>query len=170
MNDIELPLVGVLADMEWTGVRIDVARSGRVHNAVSPLLRAMEERPTGLPGTTFNIASPSGVGEVKPDVCSSTLRPNALKERIFHHRGNPRPQIPRCPPAGRTIPDMADSPKLLTTIRALPAMINPATGKIHTTYNQTVAATGRISSANPIYRIYLSRTDNGHANAARVYN
>ncbi len=162
MDDIELPLVGVLADMEWTGVRIDVHALAELQRRFSTQLRAMEEDAYRLAGTTFNIASPSQVGEVlfgrlqlDPKAKRTKKGGYSTTEEILDKYRDAHPLV-------GLILDIRGLRKLLTTyIEALPAMINPATGKIHTTYNQTVTATGRISSANPNLQNIPIRTDNG---------
>lgn len=162
MDDIELPLVSVLADMEWTGVRIDVHALAELQRRFSTQLRTMEEEAYRLAGTKFNIASPSQVGEVlfgrlqlDPKAKRTKKGGYSTTEEILDKYRDAHPLV-------GLILDIRGLRKLLTTyIEALPAMINPATGKIHTTYNQTVTATGRISSANPNLQNIPIRTDNG---------
>lgn len=162
MDDIELPLVRVLADMEWTGVRIDVHALAELQRRFSTQLRTMEEEAYRLAGTTFNIASPSQVGEIlfgrlqlDPKAKRTKKGGYSTTEEILDKYRDAHPLV-------SLILDIRGLRKLLTTyIEALPAMINPATGKIHTTYNQTVTATGRISSANPNLQNIPIRTDNG---------
>lgn len=162
MDDIELPLISVLADMEWTGVRIDVHALAELQRRFSTQLRTMEEEAYRLAGTKFNIASPSQVGEVlfgrlqlDPKAKRTKKGGYSTTEEILDKYRDAHPLV-------GLILDIRGLRKLLTTyIEALPAMINPATGKIHTTYNQTVTATGRISSANPNLQNIPIRTDNG---------
>lgn len=162
MDTIELPLVRVLADMEWTGVRIDVRELARLSERFTARLREMERKIFDIAGGEFNLSSPMQVGEVlfgrlqidkdakrtKKGGYSTTeeilekLRPaNPIVDLILQHRA---------------------LKKLLTTyINALPALVNPSTGKIHTSYNQTVTATGRISSTNPNLQNIPIRSDDG---------
>lgn len=162
MDTIELPLVKVLADMEWTGVRIDVKELARLSERFTARLNEMERKIFELAGGEFNLSSPMQVGEVlfgrlqidkdakrtKKGGYSTTeeilekLRPaNPIVDLILQHRA---------------------LKKLLTTyINALPALVNPSTGKIHTSYNQTVTATGRISSTNPNLQNIPIRSDDG---------
>lgn len=162
LDDIELPLVEVLADMEWTGVRIDVKALAELSKTFTARLHEMEAEAYALAGTEFNIASPSQVGEVLFDRLK--LDPNAKRtkkggysttEEILDKYRDAHPLV-------GLILDIRGLRKLLTTyIDALPALVNPATGKIHTTYNQTVTATGRISSANPNLQNIPIRSDDG---------
>lgn len=162
MDDIELPLVGVLARMEWEGVRIDVHTLAELRQRFSTTLREMEEECYRLAGEQFNIASPSQVGEVlfgrlqlDPKAKRTKTGGYSTTEEILDKYRDAHPIV-------GLIIDIRGLRKLLATyIDALPAMVNPSTGKIHTTYNQTVTATGRISSANPNLQNIPVRTENG---------
>ena len=162
MDEIELPLVRVLADMEWTGARIDVHALAELQRRFSAQLHAMEEEAYILAGTKFNIASPSQVGEIlfghlalDPKAKRTKTGGYSTTEQILDKYRDAHPLV-------GLILDIRGLRKLLTTyIEALPALINPETGKIHTTYNQTVTATGRISSTNPNLQNIPIRTENG---------
>lgn len=162
LNDIELPLVKVLAEMEYTGVRIDSDVLDDMSVRFTKRLDEMETEIFRLAGERFNLASPMQVGRIlfeklqidsngkrtKKGGYSTTeeilekLRPtHAIVDLILRHRA---------------------LKKLLTTyVNALPGMVNRHTGKIHTSYNQTVTATGRISSANPNLQNIPIRSDDG---------
>ncbi len=162
VDDIELPLARVLADMEWTGVRIDSAELHQLSQQLTLQVRDIEERAYELAGERFNISSPMQVGEIlfgkmKLDAKAKRTKTGAFsttEEILEKHRA--------AHPIVGLIREARSLKKLLATyINALPGMVNPVTGKIHTTYNQTVTATGRISSANPNLQNIPIRTDDG---------
>ncbi|MGN1247791.1 MAG: DNA polymerase, partial [Paludibacteraceae bacterium] len=149
-NEVELPLVPVLREMEQAGVRIDVAKLQEAERMLTQELQQLEAEIYRLAGIPFNINSPKQVG----DILFDTLRldPKAKKsgrgqystsEEVLQNLKDKHPIVAQ-------ILDYRELKKLISTyISALPTYINPATGKIHTTYNQTVTATGRLSSSNP---------------------
>ena len=150
LEDMELPLARVLAAMEITGVRIDPMELARLSKELTARVRQLEEQVYELAGCQFNISSPMQVGEIlfgkmKLDPKAKRTKKGAFsttEEILEKHRGDH--------PVVGLILDVRKLRKLLTTyVNALPELINPADGKIHTTYNQTVTATGRLSSANP---------------------
>ncbi len=162
LDDIELPLAAVLADMEWTGVRIDSGELGRLSVSLTAQLREIEEKAYDLAGEKFNIYSPMQVGEIlfgKLKLNSRAKRTakgsySTTEEVLLKHRD--------AHPLVGLILEARGLKKLLTTyVDALPALVNPTTGKIHTTFNQTVTATGRISSANPNLQNIPIRTEDG---------
>lgn len=161
-NDIELPLVRVLASMEQHGARIDTQELAELSRSYTERLHAMEAEAYQLAGGEFNISSPMQVGEVlfgrmKIDPKAKRTKRGAYsttEEILEKHRANH--------PIVDLILRIRALRKLLTTyINALPALINPRTGKIHTSYNQTVTATGRISSTNPNLQNIPVRSDDG---------
>ncbi len=162
LDTVELPLAAVLADMEWTGVRIDSAELHNLSISLSGQLRGIEEKAYELAGERFNIGSPMQVGEVlfgklRLDPKAKRTKTGAYsttEEVLEKHRGSH--------PVVDLILQARSLRKLLATyVNALPELVNPATGKIHTTFNQTVTATGRISSANPNLQNIPIRTDDG---------
>lgn len=162
LDDIELPLAAVLADMEWTGVRIDIHELAGLSASLTSQLRELEEKAYALAGKRFNIASPMQVGEIlfgKLKLDSRAKRTkngsySTTEEVLLRHRDSH--------PLVNLILEIRGIRKLLTTyVDALPALVNPVTGKIHTTFNQTVTATGRISSANPNLQNIPIRTEDG---------
>jgi len=161
-RDIEMPLVPVLAYMERNGVRIDTEALKETSRHFTARMNQIEEEVHRLAGVEFNIASPKQVGEVlfdrlkivdKPkktktgqyvtseEVLESLKGKHEIVEKILEHRG---------------------LKKLLGTyIDALPQLINPETGHIHTSFNQTVTATGRLSSSNPNLQNIPVRNEDG---------
>ena len=160
--EIEMPLVPVLAYMERNGVRVDTEALKQTSEHFTARMNQIEEEVHRLAGTDFNIASPKQVGEVlfdklhivekakktktgqyvtSEEVLESLRGKHKIVGKILEHRG---------------------LKKLLGTyIDALPLLINPETGKIHTSFNQTVTATGRLSSSNPNLQNIPIRNEDG---------
>ncbi len=148
--DVELPLAIVLADMERAGVRIDV---GALNDAAAQMrnrLAGLEREVFELAGEEFNIGSPAKVGEILFDRMQLDTKAKKTKTGQYSTSEEVLEKIAHLNPIVGKILEHRQLKKLLNTyLTALPASINPATGKIHTTYNQTVTATGRISSSEP---------------------
>lgn len=161
-NDIEIPFVKVLAEMEWTGVRINVDELAELSRQLTARVNELEQRCYDLAGMVFNISSPRQVG----DILFDRLKIDSTAKRTKRGAYSTTEEILEKYRHSHEIVDIIlrirGLNKLLATyINALPELINPATGKIHTTYNQTVTATGRISSANPNLQNIPIRTDDG---------
>ncbi len=161
-EEIEMPLMPVLAYMERNGVRIDPEALKETSRHFTARMNQIEQEVYQLAGMEFNIASPKQVGEVlfdrlkivekakktktgqyvtSEEVLESLKGKHEIVEKILEHRG---------------------LKKLLGTyIDALPQLINPATGRIHTSFNQTVTATGRLSSSNPNLQNIPIRNEDG---------
>ena len=162
VNDIELPLARVLADMEWTGVRIDTGELNTLSIQLTARAKELEEEIYTLAGERFNLSSPMQVGEIlfgKLQLDPKAKRTktgnfSTTEEILEKHRQNH-------PIVGLILKDRSLRKLLSTYVNALPELVNPVTGKIHTTYNQTVTATGRISSTNPNLQNIPIRTDDG---------
>ncbi len=162
LDEIELPLIPVLAEMEWTGVRIDTAELKNLSIAYSERLKGMEEKVYELAGTKFNIGSPMQVGEILFDRLKIDPKAKRTKKGSYSTTEEILSKYASDYPIVDLILKIRALRKLLATyIDALPALINPATGKIHTSYNQTVTATGRISSTDPNLQNIPIRTDDG---------
>ncbi|MDE6831120.1 MAG: DNA polymerase I, partial [Muribaculaceae bacterium] len=161
-TQIEMPVVRVLADMEWTGVRIDTAELARLSAEFTTRMEAMEAEVYRLAGTTFNISSPMQVGEVLFERLQIDPKAKRTKRGAYSTTEEILEKYRADHPIVDLILKIRALRKLLTTyVNALPGMINPSTGKIHTTYNQTVTATGRLSSTNPNLQNIPIRTDDG---------
>lgn len=148
--EIEMPLVTVLADMELAGVRIDTSALHETAGILNETLRTMESRLAVLAGHPFNPLSPKATGEVLFD--EMRLDPKAKKTRTGQYVTSEEvlQKLKDKSPIVEAILDYRGVRKLLSTyVEALPTMVNPATGRIHTSFNQTVTATGRLSSSNP---------------------
>ena len=148
--------------MEFTGVRIDSAELGRLSADYTERLRVMEQHAYELAGTRFNIGSPSQVGEILFDRLKIDVKAKRTKKGAYSTTEEILTKYAPDWPIVDLILKIRGLRKLLATyINALPALVNPKTGKIHTTYNQTVTATGRISSTNPNLQNIPVRTENG---------
>lgn len=150
LADMELPLVRVLADMEMTGVRIDVPTLDAAATQLSRRLEDIEKGIYELVGEEFNVGSPARVGEILFGKLQLDPKAKKTKTGQYSTGEDVLEKIAWKHPVVGMILEYRQLKKLLNTyLMALPATINPKTGKIHTTYNQTVTATGRISSSNP---------------------
>ncbi|MDE6485027.1 MAG: DNA polymerase I [Duncaniella sp.] len=166
MNDVEFPLIGVLAAMEWAGVRIDTPVLDQLADGLRDRLAEYEKEIYTMAGHSFNIASPSQVGTVLFEEMKIDEQAGIKAKRTARGSYSTTEQIleqyEATVPIVSIILKYRRLKKLLTTyLEALPAMVNPVTGKIHTSYNQTVTATGRISSTNPNLQNIPIRTDDG---------
>lgn len=149
-TEVERPLVRVLADMEVTGVRIDVSALDKAAEEMNRKMRELEEEIFRLTGEEFNISSPSKVGEILFDKLQLDPKAKKTKTGQYSTSEDNLEKVAHKHPVVRMILEYRQLKKLLTTyLTALPASINPATGRIHTNYNQTITATGRISSSAP---------------------
>ncbi len=150
LNKIELPLTRVLAEIEIAGVRIDVAALNEASETLTSRLDGIEIEIHALVGENFNIGSPAQVGEILFDKLK--LDPKAKKTKTGQYSTSEEvlEKISHLHPVVNKILEYRQLKKLLSTyLNALPNTINPTTGKIHTSYNQTVTATGRLSSTDP---------------------
>lgn len=160
-NEVELPLVPVLREMETAGVRIDVEKLKQAETTLTAELEELERRIYTLAGETFNINSPKQVGELLFDKLK--LDTKAKKSKTGQYSTSEEVLMglkERHEIVGRIL-DQRELKKLISTyIAALPGYIGKD-GKIHTTYNQTVTATGRLSSSNPNLQNLPIRSERG---------
>lgn len=148
---IEEPLIDVLADMEWTGVRIDSASLAHYSATMTEQLSALQERiRTMADDPALNINSSRQLGELLFTKMRITDKPKMTKTKQFCTDEEYLQGFAHQHAIVDTILQYRGIKKLLSTyIDALPLLVNPVTGHIHTSYNQAVTATGRLSSANP---------------------
>ncbi len=169
-NEVELPLVPVLREMEQAGVRIDV---GKLHEAESRLtaeLTDIEQQIHTLAGTTFNINSPRQVGDLLFDTLRLDEKAKKSKTGQYTTSEEVLQALKDKHPIVGKILAYRELKKLISTyIATLPSYIDPATGKIHTTYNQTVTATGRLSSSNPNLQTCLFVQSGANSYARRLF-
>lgn len=160
--DIEMPLVNVLADMELTGVRLDTKALQETSLGLGKRLEELEQRIYQQAGHSFNIASPKQVGDVLFDEMRLVEKPRKTKKGQFVTSEEVLQQLRGKAPIVADILDYRGLRKLLSTyIEALPKLVNPRTGHIHTSFNQTVTATGRLSSSDPNLQNIPVRDDDG---------
>ena len=161
-HEVELPLAQVLHDMEQAGVRVDVEMLKQAELQLNEELQSIEQKIYASVGITFNINSPKQVGEILFDHLQ--LDSKAKKSKTGQYSTSEEVLLalkPKHEVVGFIL-SYREIKKLISTyIAALPTYINPATGKIHTTYNQTVTATGRLSSSNPNLQNLPIRSERG---------
>ena len=159
-RNVELPLIPVLADMEIAGVRVDIAYLNQLSEEFGAMLKKTETEIYAIAGECFNINSPKQLSEIlferlglksgKKTKTGLSTSLDVLEELALQH------------PLPRKILDYRSIFKLKSTyVDALTSLVNPATGRIHTSYNQAVAATGRLSSSDPNLQNIPVRTSEG---------
>lgn len=160
--EIEMPLVPVLVNIESNGVRLDTEALEQSSEHFTTRLQSIEKEIYNLAGEEFNIASPKQVGEILFDKLKIVEKAKKTKtgqyvtsEEVLESLRNKHDVIGK-------ILEYRGLKKLLSTyIDALPQLINPRTGRIHTSFNQTVTATGRLSSSNPNLQNIPIRDEDG---------
>ncbi len=161
-DEIETPLVRVLADMENEGVKIDKEALDNYAGVLSENILAIEKQIYELAGTTFNIGSPKQLGEVLFDKLKISSKAKRTKTKQYSTSEDVLSKLRNHHPIVEKILDYRSLTKLKSTyVEALPKLINQKTGRIHTSYNQAVAATGRLSSNNPNLQNIPIRTEEG---------
>ncbi len=162
LDEVELPLIPVLADMEREGIRLDVTSLKEFSADLQQDIVVVEKEIQAYAGTKFNVSSPKQVGEILFEYLKITDKPRKTKtgqyatsEDVLSKLENAHPIVPK-------ILDYRELVKLKNTyVDALPELVNPKTGHIHTSYNQVVAVTGRLSSDNPNLQNIPIRTERG---------
>ncbi|MCC8155471.1 MAG: DNA polymerase I [Tannerellaceae bacterium] len=148
--DMEMPLVYVLAAMEEVGVKLDTTALKQSSDLLTTELRKLEKEIYELAGIEFNINSARQVGEVLFDRLKIEEKAKKTKTGSYSTSEDILEKLRAKHPIVEKLLEYRGLKKLLSTyIDALPELINPATGKVHTSFNQTVTATGRLSSTNP---------------------
>jgi DNA polymerase-1 len=153
-DDLEIPLIEVLAEMEFTGIRLDVPLLQRMSTQMNESLTKLEAELHGLAGREFNINSVQQLREVlfthlgfkslkKTNIGAEASTDQETLEALAS-QDHPHVEFPRKLLEQRKISKLKG-----TYVDALPALVNPRTGRIHASFNQTVAATGRLSSSEP---------------------
>lgn len=161
-QDVEFPLVYVLAEIERNGVKVDVPALGEFSKTLEQDIKALENAIFEKAGVNFNIASPKQLGEVLFDKLQ--LDPKAKKTKTGQYKTGEDVLLALAHKSDivQDILNFRQLQKLKSTyVDSLPELINPETGLIHTSYNQAVAATGRLSSTNPNLQNIPIRTERG---------
>ena len=148
--EVEMPLVRVLAEMEMNGVRIDTASLKETSQMLTQRMNDIEQEIYQLAGEEFNIASPKQVGEVLFGKMKIVDKPKKTKTGQYVTSEEVLQQLKgKSEIVGKILEHRGLKKLLGTYVDALPKLVNPKTGHIHTSFNQTVTATGRLSSSDP---------------------
>ncbi|TWT89630.1 DNA polymerase I [Pseudobythopirellula maris] len=159
-DDVETPLVGVLSEMEYHGVRVDAERLGELSERFAERMQTLAEEIEELAGHPFNLASPKQLAEVlfqelRLPVVKKTKTGPSTDASVLE-------QLADLHPLPRLIVEHRQYAKLKGTyVDALPLLIAPETGRLHCSFNQVVAATGRLSSSDPNLQNIPIRTEEG---------
>jgi len=161
-NEVENPLVKVLADMEFEGVKIDEGFLHEYSKELEREARLSEESVYQKAGVKFNLASPKQLGEVLFEVLKIDPKAKKTKTGQYATGEDVLLKLAHNNPIVADILAFRELTKLKSTyVDALPLMINPKTGRVHTSYAQAVAVTGRLSSNNPNLQNIPIRSDRG---------
>ncbi len=160
-TDLELPLVDVLVELEYNGIKVDIERLAELSRSYGQRIKALEQEIFDLAGRPLNIASPRQLqevlfGELKLPVIKRTAKtgPSTDAEVLD--------ELARLHPLPAKILEYRQYAKLKSTyVDALPKLVHPATGRVHASFNQVVAATGRLSSSDPNLQNIPVRTEAG---------
>jgi DNA polymerase-1 len=162
-RDVELPLIEVLAELQYNGISIDVALLNQQSREMVQQLASIEKRIYELAGRSFNIASPRQLREV---LFQELNLPAQKRTGITGEASTDQGTLERLAALGHELPKKIIEHRQIAKLRgtyvdALPSLINPNTGRIHASFNQTVAATGRLSSSDPNLQNIPVRTEQG---------
>ena len=161
-EEVEMPLVPVLARMEMNGARIDEASLAETSKVFTERMETIERDIREVAGQELNISSPRQIGELLFDQLKIDSKPKKTKTGQYVTDEATLLALKSKHPVVEKILDYRGYKKLLSTyIDALPQLVNPRTGHIHTSYNQAVTATGRLSSSNPNLQNIPIRDENG---------
>lgn len=161
-DEVEMPLVPVLTDMEAEGINVDVDALHELSKVLEKDIASTEKEIQKMAGSEFNVSSPKQVGEVLFEKMKIVEKPVKTKTGQYSTAEDVLSKIESKHPIIKKILDYRELVKLKSTyVDTLPEMVNPRTGRIHTSYNQVVAVTGRLSSDNPNLQNIPIRTERG---------
>ena len=161
-QQVEMPLVPVLAEMERTGVKVDVPTLQQNSETMDAELKDLEKQIYEYAGTTFNIGSPKQLGEILFEKLHIVENAKLTKSKQYQTGEEVLLKMAHKHPIVPLILEWRKLSKLKSTyIDALPQLINPKTGRIHSTFTQTITSTGRLSSMNPNLQNIPVRTERG---------
>ncbi len=161
-EEIEMPLVNVLTSMETEGITIDKSVLVELSDILVVDIQTVEKEIQSLAGKIFNVSSPKQVGEVLFENLKIMEKPVKTKTGQYSTGEEILSKLENKHPIVRRILDYRELVKLKNTyVDVLPSMVNPRTGRIHTSFNQVVAVTGRLSSDNPNLQNIPIRTERG---------
>lgn len=161
-EEVEMPLVPVLAAMEREGITLDKQALKDLSSGLAHDIAATEKEIQEMAGAKFNVSSPKQVGEVLFEKLKIVEKPSRTKTGQYSTGEDVLSKLENKHPVVRRILEYRELVKLKNTyVDVLPELVNPATGRIHTTFNQVVAVTGRLSSDNPNLQNIPIRTERG---------
>lgn len=161
-DKVEGPLIPVLADMESDGVALDADFLNDYSKELEEDISKLQDTIFDTAGTSFNLDSPKQLGEVLFDSMGIEYKGKKTKTGQYSTNEETLNKLRKDNPIVESILDYRELTKLKSTyVDALPKLINPRTGMVHTTFNQTIAATGRLSSVNPNLQNIPIRTEKG---------
>ena len=161
-RNIEMPLVYVLADMECNGVNLDTGMLNKFSVELGDKIVELEDRVFALAGTHFNLSSPKQVGEILFDLIKIPYKGSKTKTGQYSTDESRLAELAKDYEIAQALLDHRSLTKLKSTyVDALPKMVNAKTGHLHSSFNQTIAATGRLSSNNPNLQNIPIRTEEG---------
>ena len=159
-DEVEMPLCRVLADMEWEGVKIDAAALGAISVELGAALEGLRRRIFDKAGVEFNVDSPKQLGEVLFDRLGLPVVKRTKSARSTD--ADVLAALAPSHPLPKLVLEYRELAKLKNTyVDVLPALVSPATGRLHPSYHQAVAATGRLSSSDPNIQNIPVRTPEG---------
>jgi DNA polymerase-1 len=161
--EVEIPLIDVLAELEFNGVRLDVELLKKLSVEMAGQLAAIEKEIHAIAGRPVNIASPKQLREVLFD---EMRLPVQKRTGTTNDPSTDQESLERLAALGHALPTKIIEHRQIaklkgTYVDALPALVNPKTGRVHSSFNQTVAATGRLSSTDPNLQNIPARTEQG---------
>lgn len=164
MSEVEMPLLSVLADMEYEGVKVDATVLAKMSEELRQESEKVQQEIYTLAGAEFNIGSPKQLGEILFDKLKLLDKAKKTKTGQYATGEEVLATLADEHPIAKKILDYREYEKLRSTyVDALPKLISPRDGRIHTDYRQAVAATGRLSSNNPNLQNIPIRTEKGRA-------
>lgn len=160
LEQVELPLEPVLAQMEATGIRIDTGYLGELSHELAQTLERLEGEAKAAAGTEFNLASPKQLGELLFDTLGLDRKKSRKTKTGWSTDAAVLEKLEDAHPVVPLVLEHRTLSKLKSTyVDALPALMEPETGRVHTDFNQAVTATGRLSSSNPNLQNIPIRTE-----------
>lgn len=161
-NTVEIPLVNVLASMEYNGVSIDIENLKGISDNLRSRIIEIEKSIFNFAGQEFNIASPKQLGEILFDKLKIVEKPKLTKTKQYATGEEVLKQLVDVHQIVPLILEFRSLSKLFNTyVDALPKLVNSSTNRIHSTYNQAITSTGRLSSSNPNLQNIPIRDDDG---------
>jgi DNA polymerase I len=161
-ENVEVPLIKVLAEMEREGINLDVSNLAELSTQLQADITAVEAEIQSLAGTKFNVSSPKQVGDILFEYLKIVDKPKKTKTGQYATGEDVLGKLEKAHPIVPRILDFRELVKLKNTyVDTLPTLVNPRTRRIHTSFNQVVAVTGRLSSDNPNLQNIPIRTERG---------